>query len=190
MGEEEERVCPDDGRVYTFQEFEIEYCFRYSATELETKWNQMERAGQQDTQGGPEKTGLSDSASSDWMVIDPTIVVLAQNGEASALQERLHQRCNPNVLAFEYGRHGARVYCNDWTPLTAAVVAGNVDIVRLLISANADANVLCCVTNASGSYSSWSALDCARTGETIPFERDPLKHLQPRHPEIEKCLLA
>lgn len=124
--------------------------------------------------------------------IDPSIVALAQNGEVECLRKRLRAGCIPDVFAFEYDLYpgGSRMYCNDWTPLTAAAAAGQLAAVLLLLETRASVNILCCASTSSGAYRSWTALDCARTGDAIPFERDPARASQPKHAEVEQLLLA
>lgn len=126
------------------------------------------------------------------MVIEPGIVALAQFGDTSALRERLEAGCNPNVLAFEFDFHpGSKLmFCNDWTPLSAAAAAGEVATTEILLEARADPNVTCCTCSSSGIFKYWTALDCAKTGDPIPFDRDPAKDQQPRHPAVEKLLLS
>lgn len=122
---------------------------------------------------------------------DPSLVPMAQRGNAEGLRERLATGCTPNVFAFEFDLYpgSKRMFCNDWTPLTAAAAAGEAAAVAALLAARADPDVLCCSSTSSGLYKCWTALDCARTGGTVPFERDHAKHEQPRHPAVEALLL-
>mmetsp|Transcript_99499 Transcript_99499/g.252788 ORF Transcript_99499/g.252788 Transcript_99499/m.252788 type:complete len:281 (+) Transcript_99499:49-891(+) len=133
---------------------------------------------------------IAESESS--VVLDVGLVTLVQMGDLPAVRERLVAGCTPNVIAFEFDLFpgSKRMFCNDWTPLTMASACGDVDVVQELLEARASTDFVCCSSTSSGMYRFWTALDCARTGDTVPFERDPLRHEQPRHPEVERALLA
>ncbi|CAE8676210.1 unnamed protein product [Polarella glacialis] len=124
--------------------------------------------------------------------LDPGLVALAERGNVVVLHQRIASGCDPDVFAFEYGLYPGsfRMYCNDRTPLTAAAAAGEASAVALLLDARANVNVVCRCSTSSGFYNSWTALDCATTGSTIPCERDPERRKQPRHASVQKLLLA
>uniref|UniRef100_A0A7S4Q4P1 Uncharacterized protein n=1 Tax=Alexandrium monilatum TaxID=311494 RepID=A0A7S4Q4P1_9DINO len=153
-----------------------------------------EAARAQLEQQAAEKRALSalEKAQARPSIVDPGIVALAERGDVERLAERLQAGCCPDVIAFEFDLYpgGARMFCNDWTPLAAAAAAGHAAVVGLLLEARADPDVVCCASTSSGLYRGWSALDCARTGDAMPCERDPQRDKQPRHPEVERLLLA
>lgn len=119
------------------------------------------------------------------------LVGLAQRGDVESVKELLSAGCTADVVAFELDLFpgSKRMFCNDWTPLTMAAAIGDGAMVAALLEARACVNAQCRSTTSSGSFRYWTALDCARTGGAIPFERDPDKAQQPRHPLAERLLL-
>lgn len=150
------------------------------------------RQREKDEKDHSKVTVSATKVSTEPAIVDPSLVELAAQGHVAALRARLDSGCTPDVVAFAYDLYpgSVRMYCNDWMPLTAAAAAGHSAVVEILLAALADVNAVCCTTTSSGTYKHWTALDCARTGETIPFERDAMRHLQPRHPEVEQRLLS
>ncbi|CAE7236778.1 cpr-5 [Symbiodinium natans] len=145
--------------------------------------------------GGPARTlghRETGSPSEEPRRLDASLMPLAEKGDSEALDAQLRQGCEVNIFVSEFRFYPGsfRMYGTDWTPLTAAVAGGHLEAARVLLEVRADVNVVCCCCTASGPYSFWTALDIARTGDAVPYERDPEKQKQPRHPEIEKLLLA